>query len=1100
VDLRLLGPLEASLENRPIELGPRKQRAVLAMLALEPGRTVSADRLAQGLWGEEPPASAPKMVQLYVSHLRRLLDGNAARIVTHGRGYELQLSGGGVDAVEAERLVDESRPREALALWHGEPLADLADEPFAGAEIRRLDELRLRASELAIDADLEAGRHAEVLGELDALVAQEPLRERLHGQRMLALYRCGRQADALEAYRAARAALVEQIGVEPGAELRRLQDAILAQDPALDPPPPSAAAPTSAPSRRRSRAVLVAAAALLVTGVTAYGVIRVAQPDGLPGIDENAVGRIDPDSRLITAQYGVGKSPSAIVGGGGSVWIANAADGTVSRVDGEGKPTVSIPVGGSPAALAFGSGSLWVADSDSREVAQIDPGANKVQQRIPVGNAPRALAVAARSLWVASGVDGRVHRIDLERGRVARSVAIGANPTALAAGAGDVWVTSEESGTLTRIDPRTGSVVGSAINVGNGPSAVAVGEGAVWVVNRHDATLSRIDPATMAVSGTVRLRGDPVAVAAGAGAVWVAGGDDGTVARVDPERLGKVERVRAGSSPVALAVTGGSVWTAASAPQAAHRGGTLRVLFPVGERQLVSIDWLGEYGYDWPVSLTSLAYDGLVAYRRVGGAAGATLVGALATRAPAPSRDGRTYQFTLRRGLRFSDGSAVRPEDFRASMERALRLVKNNQPPFFAHIVGARRCKRRPARCDLSAGIVTDARARTITIRLTRPDRELLHKLTMPFAYVVPASTPMRLLGDVAPPGTGPYRIANWDLHRGGVYVRNRHFRSWAPQARPPGFADRIEIGVRSVSAIERHVAAVQRGDADMTIVANPFLSFVEPERLRSLAAGAPGRLHSNPTPTTNWMFLNVRRRPFDDVDVRRAVNLATDRARIVALAGGPEVGQPACQIVPPAFPGFAPYCPHTANPARGGGWTAPDPEAARRLVARSGRAGDRVVVHVPDYLLEFGRYFVGLLDGLGFRASLRIHEADAYFSYIEEPRTRVQIGIVGWGADYVSPASFIEANFACATPADPKPLNGSELCDEQLDGRVDRALAAPPADAGSAWAAADHRVSDLAAAVPLTNRRMVVLVSKRVANVQHHPAWYTLLDQMWVR
>jgi DNA-binding SARP family transcriptional activator len=123
------------------------------MLALEPGRTVSADRLAEGLWGEESPASAPKMVQLYVSHLRRLLDGNTARIVTHGRGYELQLSGGGVDAVEAERLVDESRPREALALWRGEPLADLAEEPFAGTEIRRLDELRLRACELAIDAD-----------------------------------------------------------------------------------------------------------------------------------------------------------------------------------------------------------------------------------------------------------------------------------------------------------------------------------------------------------------------------------------------------------------------------------------------------------------------------------------------------------------------------------------------------------------------------------------------------------------------------------------------------------------------------------------------------------------------------------------------------------------------------------------------------------------------------------------------------------------------------------------------------------------------------------------------------------------------------------
>ena len=190
MDLRLLGPLEARLEDGPIELGPRKQRAVLAMLALEVGHTVSADLLVEGLWGESPPASAPKMVQLYVSRLRRVLDGNGARIVTRGRGYELRLPEDAVDAVRFERLVD-TQPREAIALWRGAALADLADEPFAAAEIRRLEELRWRATELAIDADLAAGRHAAVIGELDALVARESLRERLHGQRMLALYRSG---------------------------------------------------------------------------------------------------------------------------------------------------------------------------------------------------------------------------------------------------------------------------------------------------------------------------------------------------------------------------------------------------------------------------------------------------------------------------------------------------------------------------------------------------------------------------------------------------------------------------------------------------------------------------------------------------------------------------------------------------------------------------------------------------------------------------------------------------------------------------------------------------------------------------------------------
>ena len=209
MDVRLLGPLEVHLGDGPVELGPRKQRAVLAMLALEVGRTVSADRLAAGLWGEEPPPSAPKMVQLYVSHLRRVLDGDAS-IATRGRGYELQLPEGAVDAVRFERLLEESRGREALALWRGDALADVADEPFAAAEVRRLEELRLRAAEMAIDADLEAGRHVDVIGELEALVAAAPLREHLHAQRMLALYRAGRQSEALAAYREARAGLVER--------------------------------------------------------------------------------------------------------------------------------------------------------------------------------------------------------------------------------------------------------------------------------------------------------------------------------------------------------------------------------------------------------------------------------------------------------------------------------------------------------------------------------------------------------------------------------------------------------------------------------------------------------------------------------------------------------------------------------------------------------------------------------------------------------------------------------------------------------------------------------------------------------------------------
>jgi YVTN family beta-propeller protein len=984
MDLYLLGPIEARRSGRSIPLGARKQRAVLAMLALQVGRTISADRLAEGLWGERAPPSAHKMVQLYVSHLRRVLEGEDAQILTRGRGYELQLTDGGVDVARFEALVEESRARDALALWRGEPLADLTDEPFAAPEIRRLEELHARAAEEAIGADLADGLDSELIGELEALVADHPLRERLHAQRMLALYRSGRQAEALAAYRDARAFLVEQIGVEPGTELRRLHDRILAQDPELELAVDPAARPPPArpPPRRHVVPAVAAAALLLLAGIAVFGITRVIGPDRLMRIDENRVGVIDPDRGAITHQYPVGRGPSAVIGGGGSVWVANTLDGTVSRIDRDGG-RVTIAVDGSPVALAFGAGSLWVADGDSREVIQVDVGANKALPRVDVGNSPRALAVAGDALWVASGVDATVQRYDLDRGRLTRPVPLDSNPTALAAGAGALWVASEEAGTVTRVDPRTGSVV-RTIPVGNGPAALAVGEGAVWVANRHDGTVARIDPATDSVSGLVRVGGDPTGVAAGDGAVWVASGEAGTVVRVDPIAPRVIESVPVGSSPAAIATVDGAVWTAAVASQAAHRGGTLRTVI-TGSPVDVPVDWLAHGGYDWRTyQLASLAYDGLVAYRRVGGAAGAAVVGALAADAPQPSPDGRTYVFTLRPGLRYSDGSPVRPEDFRTSMERLLR-VGRRIPAFYTGIVGARRCTAR--RCDLSAGIESDAGTRTITVHLIRADADFLHKLTAPFAYVLPADTPVRPTGDRPPPGTGPYRISTWDRQRGGVLVRNPHFRSWAPQARPSGFAERIEVAVREDRAIEGQIANVQQGEADVVTIAHPFGSLVGPRRLRGLMARAPGRLHTFPTTTTEWMFLNVERRPFDDRRVRRALNYATDRERFVAITRGGELAVPTCQILPRAFPGHVPYCPYAARRGR-----APDLERARALVAESGRAGERVVVRVPEGQ-PAGRYFTALLDDLGFRASLRVLSNDDYFDGVLNLRSRAQIG-----------------------------------------------------------------------------------------------------------
>jgi DNA-binding SARP family transcriptional activator len=242
---RLLGPLDVvSDRDLPLALGGVKQRSLLAVLLLEANQLVSMDRLIDQLWGAAPPPTAGKSIQVYVSRLRKAL--GEGRLVTHPPGYVMRVEPAELDlacfeqlAGEASRAAPESaagKLREALALWRGPALADLAYEPFAQVEVARLEEMRLAVLEQRVEADLALGRHAELIGELEALVTRHPLRERLRRQLMLALYRSARQAEALDTYRAARRELSEELGLEPSEELKRLEQAILRQDPALDLP------------------------------------------------------------------------------------------------------------------------------------------------------------------------------------------------------------------------------------------------------------------------------------------------------------------------------------------------------------------------------------------------------------------------------------------------------------------------------------------------------------------------------------------------------------------------------------------------------------------------------------------------------------------------------------------------------------------------------------------------------------------------------------------------------------------------------------------------------------------------------------------------
>jgi DNA-binding SARP family transcriptional activator/predicted ATPase len=264
VEVRLLGPLEVGVSGRRLELRRPKQRAVLALLALRAGEVVSIDRLVDELWGGTPPKAAVGSLQNLVSELRKALEPDV--LMTRSPGYVLEIDRALVDSHRFERLVRDAQGapearaavlREALGLWRGPALADLSFEPFAQAEIARLEELRAAAKEDLFDAELLLGRHATLVGELEAFVAQNPLRERPRGQQMLALYRSGRQADALEAYRSARETLVEELGIDPSPELQRLEQAILRHDPSLGVERPTPQLP-SEPERRKTVTILFA--------------------------------------------------------------------------------------------------------------------------------------------------------------------------------------------------------------------------------------------------------------------------------------------------------------------------------------------------------------------------------------------------------------------------------------------------------------------------------------------------------------------------------------------------------------------------------------------------------------------------------------------------------------------------------------------------------------------------------------------------------------------------------------------------------------------------------------------------------------------------
>ena len=569
MDFRTLGPLEIVDEGRVLRLGSGRQLALVALLVIHANEAISVDRIVDELWGGSPPPTAAKIVRNSVSLLRRELGD---RLVTSAPGYLLRVETGELDSERLEHAIDSRDAvalEEALALWRGQPFAQVAYEPFAQDEIARLEELRAAALEAHVEAQLERGSSAALIPELETLVRRHPLRERLSGQLMRALYRSGRQAEALDAYRRIHQRLDEELGIEPGPALKELERKILNQDASLGAPPPGPTTPAQE-ARRSPLSLAVVAVGLAAIALVAFLVTR-DTGGGLAGVDPNYVGVIDPEGNAIVAAIPVGASPGPVAAGAGSVWVGNVQDRTLTRIDARLRTPVRVVSLGdrTPTAVVAGRSDVWVVHGLSGELSHVDGQFDRVTRTLEVTgrrfSASGALALGDRWVWAAYG-NSTLARIDPRAMTISGSTLAGAIPAALTVAAGALWVAASGSATVQRFDETTfeaGPL--RTINVGNGPSGLAFGFDALWVANRGDETVTRIDPSTGATS-TIRVGKEPAAIAAGAGAVWVANSGDGTLSRIDPSANEVVATVDLGSSPAGIAVADSLVWVAARAP------------------------------------------------------------------------------------------------------------------------------------------------------------------------------------------------------------------------------------------------------------------------------------------------------------------------------------------------------------------------------------------------------------------------------------------------------------------------------------------------------------------------------------------------------
>jgi DNA-binding SARP family transcriptional activator len=923
MEFRILGPLEVRSNGQTLPLGGPKQRAVLALLLLGANRVISRERLVAELWPDAPGGDSEHALTLQISRLRKALSaaGNGEeRVVTRAPGYILRVERDELDLDRYERLVAAGRAaleagdagaavallREAESLWRGRPLADLEFEPFARLDVERLEELRLTALEERIEAELATGRHRELVPELEGLIAEHPLRERLRAQLMRALYASSRQAEALAVYTDTRRLLVDELGIEPSTPLRELERRILNQDLGLLHRPPARPVPEGPREPRRRPAhrlwpVLLSALALggvLLVVILLPGDKR-PQPLRIPG--PGAVLFLGSGSGDPIGQVSTGPGASRMRFGLGALWRLEDP-GELLQID----PSTmrlkrTIPIGFAGDIAVAGNG-VWVS-GDTNTLVRVDPIYGTVAQRIRLPHhglgRPRnagGVAFGASSVWVAQG-HSRVLRIDPAGGRIRRVFDV-PDAGVLAFGGGAVWVGSSELGKLTKIDPRTNAIV-ATVSVGPSICCLAVGGGYVWAANDSGIWKISSDGRPIAVTELPSEAGE---MSYGEGALWATSA--GQVIRVDA-RSGTAKRWHIGYSLNGIAAAGGRVAVSVYVPKrpeptADLRGKILRVgrsavWFDVTDPALSAVPGVGS----WPAEqqLQDATCAGLLRYRPAPAPVRWRLVPEVATALPAISRGARTFTFRIRSGFQFSPPSSQRltARTFKYTIERALSPNLGAQAAAMelaSDIVGVRAYRARAA--PHISGI--SARGHTLAITLTHAASDFVDRLTMAQFCPVPIGTPIAATGDHDEPipSAGPYYLIANSAGYLAVIRRNPNYGG-ARHGVLDGVVFREEV------PFARTVARVESGDADYAAEPGPALQPGSAVATRFGAVASAGRRYfRTPMPATDELVFDTEHGPLRDVRLRRAVNFALDRPALAAVFGDAVTDR----YLPPMLPG----------------------------------------------------------------------------------------------------------------------------------------------------------------------------------------------------